>query len=112
MISAFGQEKKDLAIFLSASYLNSPYYNNAHSRGFMVLGLINIFWNDTYCQVTTLQVDTIILTISYQTHQHQFILLTPKEQMLKLPTTLFLFHTSIKSSNRINLVSHPDQGQV
>ena len=36
--NAFGQEKKDLAISLSAGYLNSPYYNNAHARGFYGFG--------------------------------------------------------------------------
>jgi len=34
MLNATGQEKKDLAISLSAEVLNSPYYNNAHSKGF------------------------------------------------------------------------------
>jgi hypothetical protein len=31
---SLGQDKKDLAISVSAGYFNSPYYNNAHSRGF------------------------------------------------------------------------------
>jgi len=38
MLNATGQEKKDLAISLSAGVLNSPYYNNAHSRGFFGFG--------------------------------------------------------------------------
>lgn len=35
---SFGQDKKDLVISVSAGYLNSPYYNNAHSRGFYGVG--------------------------------------------------------------------------
>jgi hypothetical protein len=38
VLVGFGQEKKDLAISLSAGYLNSPYYNKAHSRGFYCFG--------------------------------------------------------------------------
>ncbi len=33
-----GQNKKDLAVSVSAGYFNSPYYNNAHSRGFYGAG--------------------------------------------------------------------------
>lgn len=35
---SYGQDKKDLAVSVSAGYLNSPYYNNAHSRGFYGVG--------------------------------------------------------------------------
>jgi hypothetical protein len=35
---SFGQDRKDLSISVSAGYLNSPYYNNAHSRGFYGVG--------------------------------------------------------------------------
>jgi len=38
ILTTFGQEKKDLTVSLSAGYLNSPYYNNAHSRGFYGFG--------------------------------------------------------------------------
>lgn len=37
-LDTFGQDKKDLAISFSLGYLNSPYYNNAHSRGFYGVG--------------------------------------------------------------------------
>lgn len=37
-LATFGQEKKDLAVSLSAGYFNSPYYNNAHSREFYSFG--------------------------------------------------------------------------
>jgi hypothetical protein len=38
VLISFGQEKKDLAVSISTGYLNSPYYNNAHSRGFYGAG--------------------------------------------------------------------------
>jgi hypothetical protein len=38
VLTTFGQEKKDLAISLSAGIMNSPYYNNSHSGMFYGLG--------------------------------------------------------------------------
>jgi hypothetical protein len=35
---SFAQDKKDLAVSVSAGYFNSPYYGNAHSRGFYGIG--------------------------------------------------------------------------
>jgi len=37
-LHSFGQDKKDLAVSVTTGYLNSPYYNNAHSRGFYGIG--------------------------------------------------------------------------